>query len=101
SAITFLDGEQGILRYRGIPIEELAAKAQFIEVCYLLVYGHLPTAQELATFNQEITKHTLLREDLVKLYDGFPRDAHPMAVLSSIVCAMSTFYQDSLDINDK
>lgn len=97
SAITFLDGEKGILRYRGIPIEILAEKSNFIEVSYLLIYGHLPTSDELKSFQQSITKHTLLREDLVKLYDGFPRDAHPMAVLSSVVCAMSTFYQDYLD----
>jgi citrate synthase len=100
SAITFLDGEQGILRYRGIPIEQLAQKSDFIEVSYLLIYGNLPTAQQLESFKREITKRTLLREDLVKLYDGFPRNAHPMAVLGSIVCAMSTFYQDSLDPKD-
>ncbi len=100
SAITFLDGEEGILRYRGIPIEELAEKSNFLEVSFLLIYGHLPTATEFDAFKSEITRHTLLREDLVKLYDGFPRNAHPMAVLSSIVCAMSTFYQDSLDPTD-
>jgi citrate synthase len=100
SAVTFLDGEEGILRYRGIPIEELAEKSNFLEVSYLLIYGHLPTATQFETFRNEITKHTLLREDLVKLYDGFPRNAHPMAVLSSVVCAMSTFYQDSLDPKD-
>jgi citrate synthase len=97
SAITFLDGEKGILRYRGIPIEQLAEKSNFIEVSYLLIYGHLPTAVELENFEQNIRHHTMLREDLVKIYDGFPRDAHPMAVLSSIVSGMSTFYQDSLD----
>lgn len=100
SSITFLDGEEGVLRYRGIPIEELAAKSSFLEVSYLLIYGHLPTESEFSKFETDITHHTLLREDLVKLYDGFPRDAHPMAVLSSIVCAMSTFYQDSLDPTD-
>lgn len=100
SSITFLDGEEGILRYRGIPIEELAEKSSFLEVSYLLIYGHLPSDLELKKFQKDITQHTLLREDLVKLYDGFPRDAHPMAVLSSVVCAMSTFYQDSLDPND-
>lgn len=97
SAITFLDGETGILRYRGIPIEQLAEKSNFLEVAYLLIYGKLPTSTEFETWTTEIRKHTLLREDLVKLYDGFPRDAHPMAVLSAVVCAMSTFYQDSLD----
>ena len=97
SAITFLDGEEGILRYRGIPIEQLAEKSSFLEVSYLLIYGHLPTQEEFNKFTDEIRRHTLLREDLMKFYDGFPRDAHPMAVLSSVVCAMSTFYQDSLD----
>ena len=97
SAITFLDGEEGILRYRGIPIEQLAEKSNFLEVSYLLIYGRLPTAQEYQQFESEITHHTLLREDLVKMYDGFPRNAHPMAVLSSIVCAMSTFYPESMD----
>lgn len=97
SAITFLDGEKGILRYRGIPIEQLAEKSTFIEVAYLLIYGRLPSALELSDFTDRITHRTLLREDLVKLYDGFPRDAHPMAVLSAIATAMSTFYQDSLD----
>ena len=100
SAVTFLDGEEGILRYRGIPIEQLAEKSSFLEVSYLLIYGHLPTQKEFTDFKAEITRHTLLREDLVKLYDGFPRDAHPMAVLGSVVCAMSTFYQDSLDPSD-
>jgi citrate synthase len=100
SAVTFLDGEEGILRYRGIPIEQLAEKSSFLEVSYLLIYGHLPTPAEFEEFQTQITKHTLLREDLVKLYDGFPRDAHPMAVLSSVVCAMSTFYQDSLEPTD-
>lgn len=97
SAITFLDGEKGILHYRGIPIEQLAEKSNFLEVSYLLIHGHLPTAPELEKFTNDIRYHTMLREDLVKLYEGFPRDAHPMAVLSSVVCAMSTFYQDSLD----
>jgi len=101
SKITFLDGEKGILRYRGYPIEELSAHSSFLEVSYLLIYGHLPTSHELSHFENEIKNHTLLREDLVKLYDGFPRDAHPMAVLSSVVCALSTFYQDSLDPQNK
>ncbi|MBP7845669.1 MAG: citrate synthase [Proteobacteria bacterium] len=100
SAITFLDGEKGILRYRGYSIEELSEKSSFLEVAFLLIYGELPTEEELNSFKTNITKHTLLREDLVKLYDGFPRDAHPMAILSSLVCAMSTFYQDSLDPKD-
>lgn len=97
SAVTFIDGDKGILRYRGIPIEQLAEKATFLETSYLLIYGHLPTKHELDTFTDSITRHTMLREDLVKLYDGFPRDAHPMAVLTSVTAALSTFYQDSLD----
>lgn len=97
SGITFLDGEKGILHYRGIPIEQLAEKSSFLEVSYLLIHGHLPTPTELNKFTHDIRYHTMLREDLVKLFEGFPRDAHPMAVLSSVVCAMSTFYQDSLD----
>ncbi len=97
SAITFLDGEKGILQYRGIPIEQLAEKSTFLEVSYLLIYGHLPTQPELDKFTDDIRYHTMLREDMVKLFDGFPRDAHPMAVLGAAVCAMSTFYQDSLD----
>jgi len=101
SAITFLDGEKGILRYRGIPIEQLAEKASFLEVAYLLIYGNLPTKTEYEKWVHDIKTHTLLREDLVKLYDGFPRDGHPMAMLSAVSCAMSTFYQDSLNPADK
>jgi citrate synthase len=101
SGITFLNGEEGILRYRGIPIEELAANSNFLEVSYLLIYGNLPTPEEYHSFEKQITEHTLLREDLIKFYDGFPRDAHPMAVLGSIVSAISTFYQDGLDPKNK
>ena len=97
SAITFLDGEQGILRYRGYPIEDLASKCDFVEVCYLLIYGELPTESELEEFRQSIRHHTMLHEDMRMFYNGFPRDAHPMATLSSVVSAMSTFYQDALD----
>ncbi|MGG8409499.1 citrate/2-methylcitrate synthase, partial [Streptomyces sp. 12297] len=95
SAITYLDGEQGILRYRGYPIEQLAERSTFIEVAYLLINGELPTVDQLASFRNEITQHTLLHEDVKRFYDGFPRDAHPMAMLSSVVSALSTFYQDS------
>ncbi|KIX79005.1 citrate synthase [Streptomyces sp. JL4002] len=95
SAITYLDGEQGILRYRGYPIEQLAERSSFIEVAYLLINGELPTVDQLASFRNEITQHTLLHEDVKRFYDGFPRDAHPMAMLSSVVSALSTFYQDS------
>ncbi|MBI4402980.1 MAG: citrate synthase [Deltaproteobacteria bacterium] len=99
SQITFLDGEKGILRYRGYPIEQLAEKSNFVEVSYLLIYGHLPTAKELETFKNTLTRHTMLHEDMKRFYDGFPRDAHPMATLSSAVSTLSTFYQDSSDIN--
>ncbi|MEB8337374.1 citrate synthase [Streptomyces endophyticus] len=95
SAITYLDGEQGILRYRGYPIEQLAENSTFTEVAYLLINGELPTVDELSTFKNEITGHTLLHEDVKRFFDGFPRDAHPMAMLSSVVSALSTFYQDS------
>jgi citrate synthase len=97
SDITFIDGDAGILRYRGYPIEQLAEQSSFLEVSYLLIYGHLPSANELADFAEHIRVHTLLHEDLKRFFDGFPRDAHPMPVLSSAVNALSTFYQDSLD----
>jgi citrate synthase len=97
SSITYIDGDAGILRYRGYPIDELAERATFLEVAYLLIYGRLPTSEELAKFVDGITKHTLLHEDLVSFFSGFPRDAHPMPVLSSAVSALSTFYQDCLD----
>ncbi|MEI6372386.1 MAG: citrate synthase [Actinomycetes bacterium] len=97
SAITYIDGDAGILRYRGYPIEQLAGQSTFAEVSYLLVYGELPSATQLEDFVSRITKHTLLHEDLRRFFDGFPRDAHPMPVLSSAVSALSTFYQDSLD----
>jgi len=101
SSITFIDGDEGILRYRGYPIDQLAEKSTFIEVSYLLIYGELPTAAELEAFGDRIRHHTLLHEDLRRFFDGFPRDAHPMAVLSSAVSALSTFYQDSLDPFDQ
>src|ERR1700712_1773659 len=101
SAITYIDGDQGILRYRGYPIDELAGKASFLEVSYLLIYGELPTADQLAEFDQGIRRHTLLHEDLKQFFKGFPLDAHPMPVLSSAVSALSTFYQDSLDPFDQ
>ena len=97
SAITYIDGDKGILRYRGYPIEELAEHSSFLEVSYLLIYGNLPSPAELAGFDERIRRHTLLHEDLKGFFGGFPRDAHPMPVLSSAVSALSTFYQDSLD----
>jgi citrate synthase len=99
SAVTFLDGEKGILRYRGYPIEQLAANSSFLEVSYLLIFGELPTADELKSFQEEITLHTLIHEDFHKILDGFPSAAHPMGVLSSIVTAMTAFYPQSLDPN--
>ncbi|WP_051110273.1 citrate synthase [Saccharomonospora halophila] len=101
SSITYIDGEQGILRYRGYPIEQLARNSNFIEVSYLLIYGELPTADQLDEFKSRVNRHTLLHEDLKRFFDGFPRDAHPMPVLSSAVSALSTFYQDSLDPFDQ
>ncbi|KQR82797.1 hypothetical protein ASF98_02000 [Arthrobacter sp. Leaf337] len=97
SAITYIDGDAGILRYRGYPIEQLAQHSSFLEVSYLLIYGNLPNATELEAFDQRIRHHTLLHEELKGFFSGFPRDAHPMPVLSSAVSALSTFYQDSLD----
>jgi citrate synthase len=100
SAITFLDGENGILRYRGYPIEQVAAQATFTEVAYLLIYGELPTAAQLADWNDQIRRHTMLHEDLKRFFDAFPRDAHPMAILASAVAALSAYYQDSGDPDD-
>ena len=99
SSITFLDGEQGILRYRGYSIEELTSKSSFLEVAYLLINGELPSKDEFASFQQEITHHTLVHEDYKKILDGFPSSAHPMGVLSSLVCSLTAFYPESLDPN--
>ncbi len=96
SAITFLDGEEGILRYRGYPIEQLAEKSSFLEVAYLLIYGKLPTQTELDEFQHQITKHTLVHEDVRKIFDGFPSAAHPMAILSSLICSLTAFYPESV-----
>ncbi|MFM1724153.1 MULTISPECIES: citrate synthase [Rhodococcus] len=100
SAITYIDGDKGILRYRGYPIEELAQRSTFIEVSYLLIYGELPTETQLEVFTDKIRRHTLLHEDLKRFFDGFPRNAHPMPVLSSAVNALSAYYQDALDPDD-
>ncbi|MDQ3506170.1 MAG: citrate (Si)-synthase, partial [Actinomycetota bacterium] len=97
SEITYIDGDQGILRYRGYPIDQLAEKSTFVETSYLLIYGELPTAEKLSEFDTKIRRHTLLVEEMKGFFDGFPRDAHPMPVLSSAVSALGTFYQDSLD----
>ena len=99
SAITFLDGEKGILRHRGYSIEELDDKSSFIEVSYLVIYGELPTHDELEIFKREITQHTLVHEDVKSILDGFPSNAHPMGVLSSLVSSLTAFYPKSLDPN--
>ena len=97
SDITYIDGENGVLRYRGYPIEQLAEKSSFVEVCYLLTEGHLPNPTELEDFTQSLTRHSLLHEDLRRMFQSFPLNAHPMAILSSVVSALSTFYQDQYD----
>ncbi|GHD03839.1 citrate synthase [Zhihengliuella salsuginis] len=101
SEITYIDGDAGILRYRGYPIEQLAQKSSFLETSYLLIYGELPTTAELEAFDEKIRRHTLLHEELKGFFGGFPREAHPMPVLSSAVSALSTWYQDSLDPFDE
>jgi len=99
SAITFLNGEKGILKHRGYTIEELAEKSTFIEVSYLLIYGNLPTSAQLEKFSSDITTHTLVHEDIKKILEGFPSTAHPMGVLSSLVTSQTAFYPESLDPN--
>src|SRR5690606_23778598 len=99
SAITFLDGERGVLQYRGYAIEELAEKSTFIEVAYLLIYGELPTQEQLDKFRENIRRHTLIHEDMKKFFDGFPSKSHPMGQLSALVGALSAFYPESLNVN--
>jgi citrate synthase len=100
SKITYIDGDAGVLLHRGYPIEQLAEKSSFLEVAYLLMNGALPNAAEMAVFNEGVTKHTMLHEQLRRFFDGFRRDAHPMAVMCGVVGAMSAFYHDALDITD-
>ncbi|TFD27366.1 MULTISPECIES: citrate synthase [Cryobacterium] len=100
SAITYIDGDAGILRYRGYPIEQIAQNSNFLETAWLLIYGDLPSASELANFDDRIRHHTLLHEDMRRFFDSLPHKAHPMSVLASGVSALSTFYQDSLDPRD-
>jgi citrate synthase len=100
SAITYIDGDKGILLYRGYPIEQLAEKGDFLETCYLLYYGELPTAAQRKQFDYNITHHTMVHEQMAMFFRGFRRDAHPMAVMVGVVGAMSAFYHDSTDIND-
>ena len=98
SAITYLDGEQGILRYRGIPIEQLAEKSTFVETSYLLIYGELPNKQQLEKFSTLLTNHSMIHEDMKHFFDGYPATAHPMAILSSMVCSLSAYYPESLNV---
>ncbi|HVP85797.1 MAG TPA: citrate synthase [Rhizomicrobium sp.] len=100
STITYIDGDKGILLYRGYPIDQLAEKSNFLEVCYLLLYGELPSAAQMAEFDHSITNHTMLHEQLVLFFRGFRRDAHPMAVMCGVIGALSAFYHDSTDVND-
>jgi citrate synthase len=100
SSITYIDGDKGELLYRGYPIEQLADKSHYLEVCYLLLYGELPTAAQAEDFERRVTRHTMLHEQVQYFYRGFRRDAHPMAVVCGVVGAMSAFYHDSTDIND-
>ena len=100
SSITYIDGEKGILRYRGYPIEQLAEKKSFLDVAYLLIYGNLPSVTELAEFDNKMRRHTLLHEDLKDFFRAFPTSAHPMAIISASISALSTFYPDSLDPKD-
>ena len=98
SAITYLDGENGILRYRGIPIEQLAEKSTFVETSYLLIYGELPDAKQLEKFSKLLTYHSMIHEDMKHFFDGFPASAHPMAILSAMVCSLSAYYPESLNV---
>jgi citrate synthase len=100
STITFIDGDKGVLLYRGYPIDQLAEKSNFLEVCFLLLYGELPTSAQMAEFDHAITNHTMLHEQLVLFFRGFRRDAHPMAVMCGVIGALSAFYHDSTDVND-
>ncbi len=100
SDITFIDGDKGLLMYRGYPVEQLAAHSSFIEVAYLLLYGELPTADQLAKFEDSIRRHTMLNEGMLRFFNGFRYDAHPMAVLSAVVGSMSAYYHDTMDVND-
>jgi citrate synthase len=101
SAITYIDGEAGILRYRGYPIEQLSEQASFLEVSYLLIHGELPTSEQLESFKHQITQHTLLHEDLRPFFNAFRRDAHPMGIMTSAASALSTYYQDHYDPFDE
>jgi citrate synthase len=100
SSVTFIDGDKGILRYRGIPIEELAEKSTFIETAYLLIYGNLPNEEQLKSWSYRLTRHSLIHEDMKHFFEGFPATAHPMAILSAMVAALSSYYPDALDVDN-
>src|SRR6476659_4950137 len=100
SQITYIDGDEGVLLYRGYPIDELAEHGDFLETCYLLLYGELPTAAQKADFDYRVTRHTMVHEQMSRFFQGFRRDAHPMAVMTGCVGALSAFYHDSTDISD-
>ncbi len=100
SAITYLDGDKGLLRYRGVPIEQLAEQSTFVEVCYLLIYGNLPTEQQLLRFSTLLTRHSLIHEDMKHFFEGFPSGAHPMAVLAAMIVSLGTYYPDALNVDN-
>ena len=99
SAITYLDGEKGILRYRGIPIEQLAEKSTFVETSYLLIYGKLPNQKELDAFSEAFNEHSMIHEDMINFFDAYPSSTHPMAILSAMVCSMSAYYPEFIKEN--
>jgi citrate synthase len=101
SAITFIDGDKGILRYRGIPIDQLGEKSTFVETAYLVIYGKLPNKSELSRFSTLLTRHSMIHEDMKRFFDGYPSTAHPMAILSAMVCSLSSYYPDALDVSNK
>src|SRR5246127_1235793 len=100
SQITYIDGDEGVLLYRGYPIDELAEHGDFLETCYLLLYTDLPTASQKADFDYRVTRHTMVHEQMTRFFNGFRRDAHPMSVMVACVGALAAFYHDSIDIND-
>src|SRR5476649_2302524 len=100
SKITYIDGDEGVLLYRGYPIDQLAEHGDFLETCYLLLYGELPTTAQKADFDYTVTRHTMVHEQMARFFQGFRRDAHPMAVMTGCVGALSAFYHDSTDISD-
>src|SRR3954464_659235 len=101
SSITYIDGEKGILRYRGIPIDQLGEKSTFVEVAYLLIYGKLPNKEELSSFSRLLTRHSMIHEDMKHFFDGYPSTAHPMGILSAMVASLSSYYPEALDAGDK